>query len=109
MTRLESAVRSIRDSVVLPAPDGDESTSMSPRRRASIALPDGLFDILGLLSKLVDDRLEAKTDAREFDVRRLGTKRIGLAIELLCEKVEFSAGRLLGVDKRASFRNMGMN
>jgi hypothetical protein len=37
----------LRDNVVLPAPDGEESTSIKPRRAIS-------FDILGLLAELVN-------------------------------------------------------
>ena len=35
---LRSDVSSMRDSVVLPAPDGDDSTSISPRRAIVLLL-----------------------------------------------------------------------
>lgn len=49
------------DSVVLPAPEGDDSTNSSPRR----AMPDDvatLLNVLHLLAKLIDHGFELQPD-----------------------------------------------
>ena len=62
-----------RDMVVLPAPEGDDRTSMRPRR----AIPDegmdrsALFDILYLLAQTLDGRLKIKTQPGQLDIRGL--------------------------------------
>ena len=59
-----SASRSLRDKVVLPAPEGDDSTSRSPRRAMLIWL--FLLNILDLLAELIDNGLQLKADGGEF-------------------------------------------
>jgi len=49
------------DSVVLPAPDGDDSTNRSPRRAMVDCVPE-LLNVLHLLAKLIDHGLELKAD-----------------------------------------------
>src|SRR5690606_29785630 len=87
---LESRASSSRDSVVLPAPEGDDSTSGNPRRAISALLFTLSLNVLHLLSHLVDDRLERETDAGDLDVVRLRAQRVGLAVELLRQKVELA-------------------
>src|SRR5258706_14388511 len=97
--RSGSRSRSIRESVVLPAPEGDDRTSINPRRRISVnplcgsagtmALP--LFDVLDLFAQLLNGDLEVEADARQFDIGRLGAEGIGLAIELLAKEIELAA------------------
>jgi len=61
MDKLGSCSRRALDIVVFPAPDGDDSTSISPRRdRDRNVVP--LFNILHLFSKLFDGRLELQSD-----------------------------------------------
>jgi hypothetical protein len=50
--------------VVLPAPDGDDSTRRMPRRAISTAFRAApLLKVLHLLAQLLDRGLERKTDA----------------------------------------------
>src|SRR5215213_4606364 len=82
-----------RDSVVLPAPDGDDRTSINPRRWiADVPLS---FDILDLLPQALDGALQIDADARQLDVGRLRAERVGLAIELLAEEIELAADRIV--------------
>src|SRR5262245_4501515 len=100
MRRLASAASRPRDSVVLPAPEGEESTSSSPRR--AIAGAPGppargwgvSLNVLHLLAHLVDHRLELQARPRGLGIGRLGAQRIGLAVELLGQEVEAAARRL---------------
>src|SRR5438105_15876100 len=82
-----------RDRVVLPAPDGEDSTSINPRRWMVGA--SASFDILDLLPHPLDSTLEIDADARQLDVGRLRAERIGLAIELLAEEIELAADRIV--------------
>src|SRR3990172_7293208 len=85
-----------RASVVLPAPEGDERTMSRPRRpMRTVSLPLDLFNILNLLAHLVDDGLELETSSRCICVAGLGAQCVGFAIELLRQKVEATAGRLV--------------
>ena len=52
-----SASSSRRASVVLPAPEGDDSTSMRPLLRDARSIAPSL-DVLDLLAQLIDHRLE---------------------------------------------------
>ena len=61
--------------VVFPAPDGDDKTSINPRRSI---LPDvsampNSTDILDLFAQLFDCCFKCQTDPRQLDVRRFGT------------------------------------
>src|SRR5476649_1432529 len=90
----ESLPRSWRDRVVLPAPDGEDRTSIRPRRW--IAGASASFDILHLLPHALDGALQIDADARQLDVRQLRAQRIGFTIELLAEEVELPAYRIVG-------------
>src|SRR5262249_22264921 len=127
----ESLASSMRDSVVLPAPDGEDKTSISPRRTMAIffglfratgrftmlsALPtfpaeprenNGLFEVLHLLAELLDNGLELKPDLGEFHVVRFGAQRIGFPIELLGEEIEPASDRAAFGDQVLRLRNMG--
>src|SRR5260370_12046198 len=97
----------MRESVVFPAPDGEESTSIRPRRRTSryplslslVTLRPTLFDVLDLLAQLLDRDLEIEPDPRQLDIAGFGTEGIGLAIELLAEEVELAADGATGRDQ----------
>src|SRR5262245_31193612 len=54
------------------------------------------FDILYLLPHPLDGALEIDADTRQVDVGRLRAERIGLAIELLAEKIEFAPDGIVG-------------
>ena len=91
--------------VDLPAPDGDDRTSIRPRRairRAGVlaTAAEKLIDVLNLLAELLDGRLQIEPDAGEFDVRRLGAQRVRLAVQLLAEEVELPADRPTVVEQR---------
>src|SRR3990170_6863073 len=85
MLRLASRSSSRREIVVLPAPDGDDSTSINPRRRmpakpsfepaACIAPVTPSLDVLDLLAQPLDRGLEPEADAGKLDVGRLGAQR----------------------------------
>src|SRR5262245_54026185 len=83
--------RSSREIEVLPAPEGEDSTSINPRREISPC--SSLFDIRGLLAQPVDRRLEREAGAREVHGRRLRAQRVGLAVKLLGEEVELAPDR----------------
>ena len=61
MVMLGSAASRRRDSVVLPAPEGDDMTSSRPRRGMSV-MDCSSLDVLDLLAQLVDDGLEVEAD-----------------------------------------------
>ena len=99
-----------RASVVLPAPDGDDSTNNSPRRAIGgiaarstglvglVGFVDiGLLDVLDLLAQLIDHGFECQPVAGDFGVVAFGAERVGFAVEFLGEEVEFAADRLGGV------------
>src|SRR5262245_12086169 len=88
MRRPGSAATRRRASVVLPAPEGEDSTSSIPRRPmreppvtpASLPVP---LNVLHLLAHLIDHRLELEPRPRRLRIVGLGAERIGLAVELL--------------------------
>src|SRR3954471_4085021 len=85
----------MRDSVVLPAPDGDDNTSIRPRRAIVVLLlPRAiLFQVLHLLAELLDHGLELQPDVGQFEIVGLGAQGIRFAVELLGEKVELAPNR----------------
>src|SRR3981081_2322910 len=99
----------MRDNVVLPAPEGEDSTSRSPLRAiASLCRPRGcpaipLLQVLDLLAELLDQALELEPDIGQLHVARLGAQRVGLAVELLGEKIELAADRAAVPGRRAGF------
>src|SRR3954447_20939509 len=101
MVSVGSSPSSLREIVVLPAPEGEERTNISPRRLTSTNPDDpaGAFiasplvpgespslDVLDLLAQLLDRRLELDADRGEADIRTLGAERVGLAVELLAQE-----------------------
>src|SRR5665213_629966 len=95
---------SMRVKVVLPAPEGDDRISISPRR-SSVSPADrtisdkswvrsptciALLDILNLLAELLDFDAQFEADRRQARVIRFGAKRICLATELLRKEIELS-------------------
>src|SRR5918995_2643949 len=94
-----------RDSVVFPAPEGEESTSRSPRRLMSEA-GRALFKVLHLLAQLIDHRFELEPDAADLLAPCLGAQRVGLAVELLGKEVELAADRLRRREKVAARLDM---
>ena len=48
---------------------------------------------MDLLAQLFNSALEVEPEARQSQVRGLGTERVGLAVELLAQEVEASADR----------------
>src|SRR5262245_12734526 len=87
----------MRDSVVLPAPDGEDSTNIRPRRATPSALwpPAAIasLQILDLFAELLDDVLHLEPGIGELDVVRLGAAGIDLAVEFLRQEIEAAADR----------------
>src|SRR5690349_20450158 len=117
MVRLGSRPSSFLEIVVLPAPDGEERTSISPRRLTSmkpddagavIVLESSSLDVLDLLAQLLDRRLQVDPDTGEADIGALGAERIGLAVEFLAEEVELAPDRAALGHQIARRRNMGV-
>src|ERR1700730_56683 len=82
--------RSIRVKVVLPAPDGEERTTIKPRRSSNCI---SLLDILDLFAELLDLDAQFEAEPRQARVVRLSAQRIGLARKFLGKEVEPAAGR----------------
>src|SRR6476619_1733679 len=98
---LRSTRRSWRESVVLPAPEGDDRTNIIPLRfTPSLQIRD-------LLAELLDHGLELKPDIGELHVGCLGAQRIRFAIELLRKKIEPTADRGTLAEKLLGLRNVG--
>src|SRR5215831_6964757 len=112
-----SAASNRRARVVLPAPEGEDSTNRSPRRarRANswlwscplASLTFRSLDVLHLLAHLVDNRLELKARPRRLRIVRLGAQCVGLAIELLRQEIEAPAGGLPRGDELTRTRDVG--
>ena len=106
---LRSAVSSMRDSVVLPAPDGDDSTSIRPRRAIGLGswhARHRSLQVLHLLAELLDHGLELQADIGQLDVVGLGAQRIRFAVELLRQKIELAADRAAVGEQLARLRDM---
>src|SRR5215831_19935238 len=117
MRRNGSAASKARARVVLPAPEGEDSTNRRPRRarRAvcwllSCPLPSltvRSLDVLRLLAHLVDDRLELKASPRRLRIVRFRAQCVGLAIELLAQEIEAPAGWLSRGHELTCTRDVG--
>ena len=105
-----SSSSSRRDSVVLPAPEGDDSTSISPRRAIVALLPLRLrhrsLQVLHLLAELLDHAFQLQADIGELDVVGLGGERIRFAVEFLRQKIEPAADRPAVGDQLLRLRDM---
>src|SRR6185437_8465696 len=95
MVMAASRSRSRRDKVVLPAPEGEDNTSIRPRRCISL-------DILGLLAELVDHGFQGQAGAGERNVGRFRTQGIGLAVEFLRQEIELAPHGLTAFKQGAS-------
>src|SRR6476660_2277884 len=82
-------------SVVLPAPEGEDSTKSSPRLSIRGGGACGLvsLNVLHLLSHLIDHRLQFQAGAGGFFVVGFGAQGIGFAVELLGQEIEAASGR----------------
>src|SRR5258706_4808718 len=96
-----------RAKVDLPAPDGEDTTSINPRRAMAVPILNPLFDVLHLLAKLVDHRLQRQSDMGELNVGGFRTQRIRLTVKFLCKEIELAPGRVLARDQRAGLLTMG--
>src|SRR3990172_4806534 len=105
MTMPGSSSRSRRDSVVLPAPEGDDNTSMRPLLAMPVSISPSL-DVLDLLAQLIDDGLELEPGPADLDVGSFRADRVRLAIELLRQKFEFASNRLVALDELVGCRDM---
>src|SRR4029453_3479979 len=102
----------MRDSVVLPAPDGDDSTNISPRRSTpSKPWPAAItsLQILDLLAELLDDIFHFEPGIGELDVVRLGAAGIDLAVEFLRQEIESPPHRPALAEHLARLGDVGGN
>src|SRR5262245_62013235 len=108
----ESAAKRRRASVVLPAPEGEESTSSSPLRPMRGASPRAgtlarSLNVLDLLAHLVDKRLQSNARPRNLRIGSLGAWRIGFPVELLGQEIEPTPGRLGALEQLPRRRDVG--
>src|SRR4051794_11367570 len=121
MVSADSSPSSLREIVVLPAPEGEESTSIRPRRLTSmkpdvaagaVIVPMSPFtgspslDVLDLLAQLLDGGLQVDADGGEADIGALGAEGVGFGVELLAEEVELASDRAALGDEIARRRDM---
>src|SRR5262245_10956615 len=103
----------MRDSVVLPAPDGEDSTNIRPRRStpSNPWLPAAIasLQILDLLAELLYDVLHLESGIGELDIVRLGAAGIDLAVEFLRQEIEPPPDRSALAENVASLRDVGCN
>src|SRR5690554_111065 len=66
-----------------------------------------LLHVLNLFAELINHRFHLQPDAREAYIGRLGAKRIRLAIELLCQKIEPTSCGLLTLNQSTGLFDMG--
>src|SRR5512147_1418552 len=86
-------------SVVLPAPEGADTTIRVPRRLISSI--DRSFDVLRLLAELLERRLGRDHGLGDLEVVRLGSDGVHLPVHLLDQEVERAAdGAALGEEPR---------
>src|SRR6185369_9164646 len=95
MASCGSGDKSLREIVVFPAPEGEESTSIRPRRCTStnpvITPRTPSLDILDLLAQLLDRRFELNAEIGQGEIGALRAQRIGFAVEFLAEEIELAA------------------
>ena len=96
---------SMRVSVVLPAPEGEDRIRIIPRR-LGFAILRSHSTFCDLLAELLDLRPEFKPLRGQRDVVRLGAEGVGLAAELLGEEIEPPADRPALVDEGAGGGDM---
>ena len=85
----------------LPAPEGEESTSIRPRRGNWVRRSRS-FDVLHLLAKLVDHRLQSRCrPSVSRDVEGLGAERVRLAVEFLRQELEAPPDRSVVAEQLA--------
>src|SRR5688500_14853912 len=94
MPALARASMDARVRLVLPPPDGADTTNRPPGT---------LFDILHLLAELLDDDLDVDGVARGLGVLRLRRQGVGLAVELLHQEIEPPADGILARQRLAHF------
>src|SRR5262245_38383378 len=97
---LESSAINFFASVDFPAPDGLDSVNIKPRRAPCS------FNIGGLLLDLVHRCFQIERDAREVEIGRLRTQRVGLARQLLAQKIQPPPRRLRLLQQRAQLRRV---
>ena len=77
---LGSCLKIAREIDDLPAPEGEASTIMTPRRANSAMR---LLQVLHLLAELVDHRLEVEADRRQLHGVGFGAEGIRFAVKFL--------------------------
>src|SRR5262245_38434950 len=100
-----SGVRSTSFSttVVLPVPDGAETTKRRPRWPCGAAL----LNVLHLLAHPLELRLHVDDDRRDLEAFGLRPDRVDLAVHLLQQEVELPAARLRAVGEIGPVHEVG--
>ena len=99
--------------VDLPAPDGDDRTSINPRRAIVVFIFEGdevfgvegaglmvvSLQILNLFAELVDHDFQFQSCCRYSSGVGFGTDRIRLPVKFLCKKIELAPDRTASGEK----------
>src|SRR5689334_4927753 len=99
-------MRTSWQSVVLPAPEGAETTTSVPRRLMSCITP-GSFDVLHLLAHLLERGLGRDHGLGDLQVVRLGADGVHLAVDLLDQEIQRAAHRLVTGEEDAELGEVG--
>ena len=95
MARPENSDKSRRDNVVFPAPDGEDSTSIRPRRATAPSrfTVTGFcsLNILCLFTELVDHCFQFNADLCQRCIVGFRTKGIGFSVEFLGQEIQTPA------------------
>jgi len=93
-----------RAKVTCPRPTAKTPRASIRARAMARTHSQPLFDVLHLLAKLVDHRLQRQTHMGELNVGGFRTQRIRLTVKFLCKEIELAprAGSLPAISARAS-------
>src|SRR5919109_129391 len=96
--------RASRQSVVLPAPEGADTTKSVPRRPTRA--PPRLLKILYLLANLLQHALGGQRGLAHFEIVGLRGDRVDLPVQLLDQEIQGTAHRAVLVEQQREFRQV---
>src|SRR5512141_444563 len=91
---MRGSSRTRRISVVLPAPEGDDTMKRSPRVIGRLS-----FDVLDLFLESLELRLQVEDELRRSGLPDLRAGRVHLTVQLLREVVEAAADGAVGSEE----------
>src|SRR5213594_2500082 len=97
--------RASRQSVVLPAPEGADTTNSVPRRPRRA--PGRLLKILHLLADLLQHAFRRQRGLAHLEVVPFRRHRVDLAVQLLDQKIEGPADGTTLVEQQGEFGQVG--